>query len=48
MPMRWRTGVSGIRRMIADTLTTNRAMHGLAARAGYAISAGREDAELRG
>ena len=38
--------VSGIRRMVADTLITNRAMQKLAARAGYAISASREDATL--
>ena len=37
---------SGIRRMVADTLITNRAMQKLAARAGYAISASREDATL--
>ena len=37
---------SGIRRMFADTLITNRAMHGLAARAGYAIRANREDTEM--
>jgi acetyltransferase len=36
---------SGIRRMFADTLITNRAMHGLAARAGYAIRANHEDTE---
>ena len=29
---------SGIRRMVADTLLTNRAMIGLAARAGYAVT----------
>ena len=37
---------SGIRRMVADTLITNRAMQRLAARAGYAIRASREDATL--
>ena len=37
---------SGIRRMIADTLITNRAMQRLAARAGYTVSACREDATL--
>ena len=35
---------SGIRRMVADTLITNRSMQRLAARAGYAVSASREDA----
>ncbi len=38
--------VSGIRRMVADTLITNRPMQKLAARAGYAIGASREDAAL--
>ena len=37
---------SGIRRMIADTLITNRAMHGLLSRAGFATSASREDADV--
>ena len=37
---------SGIRRMIADTLITNRAMQRLAARAGYAIRASLEDADV--
>ncbi len=37
---------SGIRRMVADTLITNRAMQRLAARAGYTIKASREDAGL--
>lgn len=35
---------SGIRRMVADTLFTNKPMQRLAARAGYVISASREDA----
>jgi acetyltransferase len=38
--------VSGIRHMVADTLISNRPMQKLAARAGYAISASREDATL--
>jgi len=37
---------SGIRRMVADTLITNRAMQRLAARAGFTIRASREDATL--
>jgi acetyltransferase len=37
---------SGIRRMVADTLSTNRAMIGLAARSDYAVRASREDATL--
>ena len=37
---------SGIHRMVADTLITNKAMQRLAARAGYAISARRGDAGL--
>jgi acetyltransferase len=37
---------SGLRRMRADTLYDNRAMRGLAAGRGYAISANREDARL--
>jgi acetyltransferase len=37
---------SGIRRMIADTLITNKAMLQLAARAGYAVSVSRDDASL--
>ena len=37
---------SGIRRMVADTLISNRAMQRLAARAGYAIRACPEDAGL--
>jgi acetyltransferase len=37
---------SGIRRMVADTLLANKAMIGLAARAGYAVRASREDAAL--
>jgi GNAT superfamily N-acetyltransferase len=37
---------SGIRRMAADTLLTNRAMIGLATRTGYAVRARREDATL--
>jgi acetyltransferase len=37
---------SGLRRMRADTLYDNRAMRGLAASRGYAISANREDARL--
>ena len=35
---------SGIQRMVADTLLANRAMLGLAVRAGYAVTASREDA----
>jgi acetyltransferase len=38
--------VSGIRRMCADTLISNRAMQGLAARAGFSITTSRTDAEL--
>jgi acetyltransferase len=38
--------VSGIRRMVADTLLANKAMIGLAGGAGYAIRASREDASL--
>jgi acetyltransferase len=38
--------VSGIRRMVADTLLANKAMIGLAGRAGYAVRASREDASL--
>jgi GNAT superfamily N-acetyltransferase len=38
---------SGIRRIVADTLLANRAMIGLAARTGYAVSASREDARSR-
>jgi acetyltransferase len=37
---------SGIRRMVADTLLGNRAMIGLAMRAGYAVTTSREDATL--
>ncbi|HET7155892.1 MAG TPA: GNAT family N-acetyltransferase [Hyphomicrobiaceae bacterium] len=37
---------SGIRRMVADTLITNRAMQRLAARAGFTVRASREDATL--
>jgi acetyltransferase len=37
---------SGIRRMCADMLISNRAMRGLALRAGYAIRACRDDAEM--
>jgi acetyltransferase len=37
---------SGIRRMVADTLLTNRAMIGLASRTGYAVRTNREDATL--
>jgi len=37
---------TGIRRMVADTLLGNGAMIGLAARAGYAVRASREDAAL--
>jgi RimJ/RimL family protein N-acetyltransferase len=37
---------SGIRRMVADTLLTNQAMMGLARRAGYAVTASREDPTL--
>jgi acetyltransferase len=37
---------SGIQRMVADTLRANRAMIGLAAQAGYAVRASREDAML--
>jgi acetyltransferase len=37
---------SGIRRMCADMLISNRAMRGLALRAGYAIRACRGDAEM--
>jgi GNAT superfamily N-acetyltransferase len=37
---------SGIRRMVGDTLLANKAMIGLAARAGYAVRASREDATL--
>ena len=38
--------LSGIRRMVADTLLANRAMIGLAARTGYAVRASREDDTL--
>jgi acetyltransferase len=37
---------SGIRRMVADTLLTNKAMIRLATRTGYAVRASREDATL--
>lgn len=37
---------SGIQRMVADTLLANRAMIGLAAHAGYAVRASREDTML--
>ncbi len=37
---------SGIRRMVADTLVTNRAMIGLALRTGYKVRASREDPAL--
>jgi acetyltransferase len=37
---------SGLRRMVAHTLYANKAMRGLAARSGYAVSANREDARL--
>jgi acetyltransferase len=37
---------SGIRRMVADTLLTNKAMIGLATRTGYAVTASCEDATL--
>jgi acetyltransferase len=37
---------SGIRRMVADRLLANKAMIGLAGRAGYAVKASREDASL--
>ena len=37
---------SGIRRMAADTLLGNRAMIGLAMRAGYVVTTSREDATL--
>lgn len=37
---------SGIQRLVADTHLANRAMFGLAARAGYAVKANREDAML--
>jgi acetyltransferase len=37
---------SGIRRMCADMLISNRAMRGLALRAGYAIRACRDDVEM--
>ena len=37
---------SGIQRMVADTFLANRAMIGLAAHAGYAVRASREDAML--
>jgi acetyltransferase len=37
---------AGIRKMAADTLITNKAMQGLAARAGYTITASSEDADL--
>ena len=37
---------SGIRRMVADTFLANRAMIGLAERAGYAVRPSREDAML--
>ena len=37
---------SGIRRMVADTLATNRAMIALAARTGYAVAISRQDATL--
>jgi acetyltransferase len=37
---------SGIRRMVADTLITNKAMIQLAARTGYAVHANRKDASL--
>jgi acetyltransferase len=37
---------SGIRRMCADMLISNRAMRGLAVRAGYAITVSGDDAEM--
>lgn len=37
---------AGIRKMVADTLITNEPMRALATRAGYSISANREDFEL--
>jgi acetyltransferase len=37
---------SGIHRMIGDTLITNKAMQGLASRAGFSIRASLEDAEV--
>ena len=37
---------SGIQRVVADTLLTNQAMMGLARRAGYAVTASREDPTL--
>jgi acetyltransferase len=37
---------SGIRRMVADTLLANRAMIGLAARAGYTVRGSRKDPTL--
>jgi acetyltransferase len=37
---------SGIRRMVADTLMTNKAMIGLAKRAGYAVKVSRTDASV--
>ena len=37
---------AGIRKLVADTLTANEPMQALAARAGYSISASREDFEL--
>ena len=37
---------SGIRRMVADTLITNRAMIQLAARTGYVVQASRKDASV--
>jgi acetyltransferase len=38
--------VSGIRKMVADTLISNRAMKALAARAGFAVKVNRDDAGL--
>jgi acetyltransferase len=37
---------SGLRRMVGDTLIANRAMQALAAGAGFAVKANREDVEL--
>ncbi|NJO35102.1 MAG: GNAT family N-acetyltransferase [Rhodospirillales bacterium] len=37
---------AGIRKMVADTVVANKPMQALAARAGYSVSANREDFEL--
>jgi len=44
--LEWQAVTSGIRRMCADMLISNQAMRGLALRAGYAIRASRDDAEM--